>query len=93
MDDRATPARRRYDDAELDQLTRAAVDAFPLLPTARAAGAVSPARDAASPAHPRRRPPAHDAAQTATSAVDVRPWQMSHVRQYDVIDGYPVHRP
>ena len=38
-----------------------------------------------------RRRPAPDTETTTT--LEVRPWQMSHVRQYDVIDGYPVHRP
>lgn len=42
----------------------------------------------------RRRPaPGQFDWSTETTTVDVRPWQMSHVRQYDVIDGYPVQRP
>ena len=98
--------RRRYDDAVLDEVTRAAVEAFPLLPPSRGLHGSSPSssgrasrdRDvvAASPAggvhggeRRRRAPPPAD-----TAVHDVRPWQMSHVRQFDVVDGYPaVHRP
>ena len=98
-------ARRRHDDAVLDEVAKAAVEAFPLLPPTRGLGS-SPAssgrasrdRDggAASPAvgrqgGERRRRPAP--AEPDWNTQDVRSWQMSHVRQYDVIDGYPVHRP
>lgn len=99
-------SRRRYDDSVLDEVTRAAVEAFPLLPPAARGLVSSPAssgrasrdRDAAaaSPAVPRRRPappPGQFDWSSETTSVDVRPWQMSHVRQYDVIDGYPVQRP
>lgn len=88
--------RRRYDDAVLDEVTRAAVDAFPLLPPTRGVGSSPASSGRASPYHGgerRRRPAPPGQSDWTTETVDVRPWQMSHVRQYDVIDGYPVHRP
>lgn len=88
--------RRRYDDAVLDEVTRAAVDAFPLLPPTRGVGSSPASSGRASPYHGgerRRRPaPPGQSDWSSETTVDVRPWQMSHVRQYDVIDGYPVHR-
>jgi len=93
VDDRA---RRRHDDAMLDEVAKAAYEAFPLMPPTRttpaSSGRASRDRDAgaASPYHgERRRRPDY----TTETTGDVRPWQMSHVRQYDVIDGYPVQRP
>jgi len=97
--------RRRHDDAVLDEVAKAAWEAFPLLPPTRglgsspgSSGRASRDRDggAVSPAVQRRRRPAP--AQGAewsseTTMVDVKPWQMSHVRQYDVMDGYPLQRP
>jgi len=96
-------SRRRHDDAMLDEVARAAYEAFPLLPPTRStpgsSARASRDRDvgAASPYHGterRRRPVSAQPDYTTTeTTIDVRPWQMSHVRQYDVIDGYPVQRP
>ena len=86
VDDRGT--RRRHDEAMLDEVAKAAYNAFPLMPPARAtpasSGRASRDRDsgAASPYERRRRPQS-----TTETTGDVRPWQMSHVRQYDVIDA------
>jgi len=90
--------RRRYDDTVLDEVTRAAVDAFPLLPPTRGVGSSPASSGRASPYHggERRRrqvPATHQSDWSSETTLDVRPWQMSHVRQYDVIDGYPVNRP
>ena len=99
MDAEERGRRRHHDDALLDEVKRAAVDAFPLLPPTRGVGSspssgrASRDRDVEHHGTERRRRQAPAPAQTETTHVDVRPWQMSHVRQYDVIDGYPVHRP
>ena len=104
-DDRS---RRRHDDAVLDEVAKAAWEAFPMLPPTRGgpspsgSGRASRDRDggAASPAvhghhatgGDRRRGRA-TVETTTSSSVEVRPWQLSHVRQYDLVDGYPVQRP
>lgn len=94
--------RRRHDNAVLDEVAKAAYEAFPLMPPTRStpgsSARASRDRDtgAASPyqgAERRRRPVPAQSDWNTETLVDVRPWQMSHVRQYDVIDGYPVQRP
>ena len=92
----------------LDEVAKAAWEAFPLLPPTRGlgstpgssgrasrdrdGGAVSPAVQRQGGERRRRQAPAQSDWGSETT-VDVRPWQLSHVRQYDVIDGYPVQRP